>query len=96
MEFTLDHPELFPVETEVRLYLAEAIVDRQSGPNEGPIDTQLVGFVEFEKDEETEEEVPVFGDETAVTFTGLAAKRGYCAAAEIDGAWRYVAFAINP
>lgn len=96
MEFTLDHPDTFPIGTEVRLYLAEAIVDRLNGPNEGPISTQLVGFVEFVEDEETEEEVPVFGSETAVTFTGLSAKRGYCVAAEISGVWHYVNFAINP
>lgn len=96
MEFTLDHPDLFPTKTEVGLYLAGAIVDRKNGPNEGPIDTQLVGFVEFKEDEETEEEVAVFDEKTALTFTGLAAKRSYCAAAEVGGEWRYVGFAINP
>jgi hypothetical protein len=97
-EFTLDRPDVFPAETAVGLYPAE-VIDPRFAPTVDPIQTQLVGFVEFEtiENEETEEEeeVPVFDDsQTAVTFDELATAN-YYAAAEVEGEWRFVRFAAG-
>lgn len=100
MEFTLDRPDVFPAETEVGLYRAEDVdLSRDNGPAVGPLQTQLVGFVENEEVENPEtkemEEVPVFDDsQTAITFTELET-RNYYAAAKVGGQWHYVRFAAG-